>query len=1020
VGTVTQPDGTYNLSVPSDATTIVFSFVGMTSQEVAIEGRTSISVALESDAVDVDEVVVVAYGKAKKSAFTGSAAVIKADAIENRQVSNVSQALSGQVAGVQVRSSTGQPGTSAKIRIRGMGSISSSSEPLYVVDGVPFDGDISSISTQDIESMTVLKDAASNALYGARGANGVVMITTKKGKSGEARISFEAKFGVNQRGVDEYDIMTNPSMYYEKSYEGYYNNYIYEKNNTPAEAHQLANDFMLSDKGLIYNIYSYPEGQNLIGVDGKINPNATLGRKHGDDYYLINDDWYDEVFGANQSRQEYNLSVSGANDKMNYYMSFNYLDDAGIISNSGFKRLTTRLKADYQVRKWLKVNGNVSYANSESTYPGDQTGLSSKNLFYLTRIVAPIYPLYVRGADGNVIVDDEGHTLYDYGTKEYPGLDRPVMGIANPVSDLKLDKRSYKSDIFSLKGGADFQIIEGLSLNVNAALDLDLTGTLDKSNAYYGQSAEYGGSIYRRNRRSETLNIQQLLNYSKQFGNHSFTVLVGHETYDYRTRYLSGSKQMIYDKESEEISNGILKPSVYSGYSDYFVEGYLSRIQYDLKGKYFASASYRRDGSSKFAEGNKWGNFWSLGASWLLNKEVFLEGVDFINLLKLKASYGVQGNDNLYYSAAVTGENGGPVTNYYPYADQYDIKNANDKFALEQSYVGNKNITWETSYNLNVGTEFTLFNSRLSGSFEYFNRRVDGMLFYRKVPAHSGFIQYPDNIGEMENKGIDISLNGTIIRTNQIEWDLAINATHFKNEILSLPPEFPKEGYQTGTRIWKVGGSIYDQYVPVYMGVEETTGNSMWKTYDEETKEYGTTTDFSLANDNRFDIGTTLPDLQGGISTTVRGFGFDFSVSATYQIGGQVYDYAYRLLMHGGNNRNVGSNWHKDVLNSWSADNTNTDVPKVNYNDPYTNAFSDRWFTDASFFSINNITLGYTIPKSITDRAGLGSVRVYGVADNVALFSKRKGLDPRQSYSGTTDFVYSPIRTISGGVKVTF
>lgn len=1011
IGTVTNVDGVYNLDVPTDAENLVFSFVGLTTKEVLINASV-IDVQLDPDLVGLDEVLVVAYGTATKESFTGAASVVEAETLEKRQVSNVSQALTGVASGVQVASNDGQPGSTAKIRIRGVGSMSASSAPLYVVDGIPFGEDISSLSPQDIESVTVLKDAASSALYGARGANGVIMITTKKGKKGQLDINLEVRLGINQRAVPEYDIMIDPAMYYEKYYEGIYNNQL-TGDVTPSEAHKLANNLLFGNQGLEYNIYSVPEGQYLINENGKINSSATLGRTWADDYYLMNDDWYDELFGDNNLRQEYNLSVGGGSDKQTTYISINYLNDEGIISNSGFERLTTRINSDYQLKDWLKIGGNIGYTNYESRAPTDQDGLSSKNLFFVSRIVAPIYPLYVRGADKNIIVDELGHTLYDYGTGEYPGLTRPVMSIANPASDLKLDLQRYNVDFLTLKGFVNVDIYDGLRFTFNAGYDAQNEKYLDKGNAYYGQTSDFGGNIYKEGNRYSALTLQQLLSYKKSFGGSNLDVLFGHETYDRQWSEMYGIKYNLFDPESEELSNAILRQETGSSSNAYFVEGYFSRLQYDYLQKYFASASYRRDGSSRFSPDNKWGDFWSFGASWLINKESFMKDVDWIDFLKLKVSYGAQGNDALL---------SGGEQNYQPYQDQYEVKNSNDDFAVELTYKGNKDITWETSYNLNTGIDFTLINGLFDGSFEFFNRKVEDMLYYIPVPSSAGYSSYPDNIGSMQNRGFEFSLSSNIIRTSNLKWSVYLNGTHFKNEILSLPEQFSDpEGYINGRRILKVGGSIYDYWYPVYMGANNETGAPQWRITNEDGS-YGTTEDYSEASlkANSDSPGTSLPDIQGGFGTNLDFFGFDFSLSCTYGLGGLTYDYIYQQLMHGGQASEAGSNWHKDILNSWTTNNKDSDIPMVDYGGKYIGATSDRFLIESDYLSINNITLGYTFSNTLLKNVDIKSLRFYFAADNIALYAKRKGLDPRQNFSGGTDFIYSPIRTISLGAKIKF
>ena len=413
----------------------------MQAQEVGI--KPTVKVIMKSDAEMLDEVMVVAYGTAKKSAFTGSASTIKADKLAERQVSNITNALSGQVAGVQTTSGNGQPGTGSTVRIRGIGSISASNNPLYVVDGVPYDGDISAINSQDIESMTVLKDAASNALYGARGANGVILVTTKKGASGKAVVNVDAKWGTNRRGVPSYDVMTNANQYVETYYKAMLNGWAGGDPNKIVDyagdgsvmisGNNLVNALIFGSDYLGYPIYTTPNGENVIGMDGKINPNAKIGSVYGD-YYVTPDDWEKELFDNSNLRQEYNVSISGSSDKMTYYMSAGYLDDSGIIPGSGYSRLSTRLKADYKVQEWLKVGANFSYANVKSRYPDEQTKTgSSMNLFYITNNIAPIYPLYIRNADGSIKQDSRGYTMYDYGNGMY---NRQVNGKTEALSIL--------------------------------------------------------------------------------------------------------------------------------------------------------------------------------------------------------------------------------------------------------------------------------------------------------------------------------------------------------------------------------------------------------------------------------------------------------------------------------------------------------------------------------------------------------------------------------------------------------
>ena len=990
----------------------------MQTQEVAI--KPTMKVTMKSDAEMLDEVMVVAYGTAKKSQFTGSASTIKADKIAERQVSNISNALSGQVAGVQTTSGNGQPGTGSTVRIRGVGSLSASNNPLYVVDGVPYDGDISAINSQDIESLTVLKDAASNALYGARGANGVILVTTKKGATGKATVNLDAKWGTNRRGVSNYDVMTSPQEYVENYYTAMLNGYAGGDPNRVLSngmtGNQYINSLLFSKDGLGYPVYTVPNGEGYIGVDGKLNPNAKLGRVYGD-YYITPDDWEKELLDNGNLRQEYNVNISGSTEKMNYYMSAGYLDDSGLIPGSSFSRLSFRLKADYQVKEWLKVGANVAYSNIVSRYPDEQTTSgSSTNLFYITNNIAPIYPLYIRNADGSIKKDARGFTMYDYGNGMYTdgttALNRPFLSQSNPASALQLDKNEYNMDILSGRAFVEVSIIEGLKATANWGMDLDNTRYTELINPYYGQYAgNTGGVVGVSHSRVFSINQQYLLTYKKNFGDHNIDLLAGFESYDYKNQALSGSKQKVYNPNIVELNNAINTPSANSSTANYATAGFLFRAQYDYLEKYFASASYRRDASSRFHPDKRWGNFWSASVAWVISKEAFLENTEWIDMLKLKASFGQQGNDALL-------RNG--YANYYPYLDQFTVSGSDGVFSDGVLYYkGSKDITWETSNSFNVGVDFALLGGRIDGTIEYFNRQTKDMLYYKPVAMSNGYTQLPMNIGSVRNSGVEIELNYTPIETNDLKWVINWNGTLMKNKILELHPDLKGEMID-GSYIYREGESLYQMYLTKYAGVDPDSGEALYWAKDENGVEYKDK-DWSAAyNSNRQASGDLLPTIYGGVGTTLEFRGFDFSIQCAYQLGGTIYDSGYQAFMHGGDSHYMGYNWHKDILNAWTPENRNTNIPRVDAIDKYTNSSSDRWLTSSDYFSINNITLGYTLPKRWLRSLGIGSLRIYGAADNVALFSARKGLDPRMSYTTASTDRYTPIRTISGGLKVTF
>ncbi|WP_301827721.1 TonB-dependent receptor [uncultured Parabacteroides sp.] len=990
--------------VPSSAKTLVVSFVGMKTQEVGV--KPNLRLVLESDNQMIDEVVVVAYGTAKKAAFTGSAGVVKTEQIEKRQVSDVTNALAGVVAGVQIQSANGQPGTSATVKIRGVGSINAESDPLYVVDGIPYDGDISSINSQDIESMTVLKDAASTALYGARGANGVIMITTKKGKSGKASINFDAKWGVNSRMIKNYDVMTDVTDYMDHAYQALYNAGIYNLGYDATNANSYANTYLpiKSKGGLGYQIFTVPDGESLYGLDGKMNPNAKLGYTDGT-YYYTPDNWSNEIF-SNKARQEYNLNVSGSSEKANYYVSFGYLDDQGIIDGSGFTRYSTRAKGDYQVKEWLKVGANLSYTYSNSRYPGDQTATaSSGNAFLMANMIAPIYPLYVRNADGSIKMN-RGRKVYDYGDGVSTKFSRSFMSISNPAGDLIYNKDEYLHDIVNANWYADFTPIEGLKITARYGMNLDSERYNLLGNAYSGQSASYGGTAYQGHSRTWGFDQQYIATYQKTFNDdHNFDVMIGYDGYKWNEEVIEASGQNLYNPENFHVNNAIDQLIGYGYGNSYATEGYIARANYDYQNTYYVSASFRRDGSSRFHPDHRWGNCWSASAAWILSKESFLEDVKWIDLLKFKASFGQQGNDM--------------IGNYYAYIDQFKMTGANGIFsdgALD--YKGNPDLTWETSTSFNTGFDFSMFNNRFNGSIEYFLRQSSDMLYYKPVGPISGYQEIPMNVGSMRNSGLELDFSYAIIKNKDISWDVNLNASFIKNEIIELHPDLNGE-LINNTRIYTEGESMYRMYLVKYAGVDPETGMALYWAKDKDGNPI-TTSDYSNAVNYKEATDDLLPTVYGGFGTSLSLYGFDASVQLSYQLGGKIYDSGYARFMHGGSSSYAGTNWHKDIYNAWTETNRNTDVPRLDSEDKYASSQSDRWLTNSNYLSLNNITIGYTLPKSLTTKFLVDRLRVYFAADNVALLSARKGLDPRQSYTSATTALYTPIRTVSGGISVTF
>lgn len=1023
-GAATDVDGKFTVSIPAKVHKAKVTYVGYAEQTVDLHN--GMVVKLSSSTADLDEVLVVAYGTAKKSAYTGSASVVKAGELQDALVSNAADALAGKLSGVQVQSANGQPGSSPTVLIRGIGSINANNSPLYVLDGVPYDGDLSNINTMDIESMTVLKDAAAAALYGARGANGVIMVTTKKGKTGDAKVTVDARWGVNHRAVPRYDVLGSTQSFVETAYTALRNGYYYNMSYSPEVAHDRANANITRRLG--YQVYTLPDGEGLVGTDGKLNPNATLGYVNGD-YYYKPDDWYKEQM-RDGLRQEYNLNVTGGNDRFNYYVSGAFLDDQGLIKDSHFRRFSTRAAVDYQVKKWLKIGTNISYSYINNGYPDGQTdGASSANAFLMADQIAPYYPMYVRNADGSLRRDPHtGRPIYDYGTIESTPSVRNWMSNSNPAGDLAYNTEEYLMDIFNGKWYLQLNPIDGLTITGTLGYFIDHTRYHSLGNPFYGQSAPYGGSAVQMSSRTNSINLQALANYQKTFKEaHTIDLLVGYETYDLKSEMLEGVGYDLYMPDSWVMNNVAVsdKKLPYGSVDRYATRGVFGRANYSFENRYFFSASVRGDASSRFAPGKRWGTFWSVSGAWDISNEKFMADVqNVIDQLKFKASFGQQGNDNL---------NRGN----YPWQDQYSIAGNDGVWSDGVLYrKGNPDITWETSNNFNIGFDFSFLKGMVRGTIEYFNRQTSNMLYNKPVAPSLGYSSIPMNIGSMRNNGLEIELNVRPIHNKNVTWDIFGNITTVGNKVLKLHPDLHGQ-LISGSRIFREGEAMYQLYMVKYAGVDPVTGKALYWAADPKKDDNGNvmkdekgnfivgdeyaTTDYTYArNYNRQSTGSLLPKAYGGFGTTVEFFGFDFSMQFAFQFGGKVYDNSYASLMHGGGTQDMGQNWHKDILKAWTPENPYSDVPRLSSEDEFTNAQSTRFLVSSNYLSLQNLTLGYTLPKKVVNKLRLQNIRVYFAGENLFLASARKGLDPRQSFVSSDGATYKGSRSLSGGIRIEF
>ena len=1020
VGASTDLDGFYSISVPADGV-LIFSSIGYVNAEIPVAGRSVVDVSLSPDSQVLEETIVVAFGTATKESFTGSATVVKSDDIAKVQASDATRALEGVVAGVQMTTSSGTLGSSPSIMIRGASSISAGTAPLYIVDGIPFGGDMNNINPADIESMTVLKDAASNALYGARGANGVIMITTKKAKHGDAVVNVDAKWGLNTKALRNYDYITNPGQYYEVYYSAM-RNYYESTGMSPHEAHIQANSSMLAtanDGGLGYLVYDYPASESLIGLNGKLNPKATLGRVvdyNGQSFLLTPDNWMDETY-RNSLRQEYNVSVSGTTGKASFLTSFGYLNNKGIVDGSDMYRYTARLRADYQAKDWLKVGANMSYTNYSYNNGNTDEGSSSStgNIFAIANQIAPIYPLYMRDGDGNIMIDKYGMKMYDYGTGDNGGASRPYLANSNALQAATLDKNNSEGNALNATAFTEIKFLKDFTFTLNAGVGFDEVRGSSVQNMYYGQYATVGGMVGKSQSKALTFNLQQLLNWSRTFaGVHNVGVLLGHENYSAKSYSLSAMKSQLFSMENDELNGAIIDgKSASSSMSEYNNEGYFVRAQYDYMNRIFMSASYRRDASSRFHPDHRWGNFWSVGGGWIINEETWFPRTPWIDMLKVKASIGSQGNDNI---------------GNYLYTDTYNLINNNGTPGVMFAVKGNKEITWETNTNMNAGVDFDFLRGKVSGSVEYFYRKTSDMLFYFTVPASLGYGGYYDNIGDMRNQGIEFSTNLALMQKENFLWNFYFNFTHYTNKITMLPADKKTrnvegyEGYANGTKFVGEGLPLNTFYMQKSAGVDPETGEALW--WKDARDENGNltrvkTNEYSEATQYLCDDPT--PKLYGGFGMSFDFYGFDVSASFTYSIGGLTYDSGYAGYMGSPLQSNAGTNFHKDILKAWTPENKDSNIPRFQYQDQYTASTSDRFLVDASYLNFQNAQIGYTLPSSLTQKFRVNKIRVYAACDNIIYWSHRRGLDPRQSFSGaTSNAMNSPVRTISGGVNFTF
>lgn len=996
-GTATDLNGEFSLDIPNSVKSLTVSYVGYASQTVAAVN--GIKVALESQGEQLDEVMVVAYGTSKKTSFTGAAEAVGNKKLELRPVTSATKALEGNVSGIQVTSGTGQPGSSPSIVIRGFGSINASNSPLYVVDGIPYDGDLSSINPADIESMTVLKDASAGALYGARGANGVVMIQTKKGKEGKANVTWRSTFGWSNRAIKRYDNV-DQRQYVQLVYEGLRNGYVYNEGYTWAKAEAAARASLGSTLGgELYNPFKNYTWDTII--------DPSTGQVQADAQSAWNEDWYDSVTRKNAFRTEHQFEVSGGSEKSHYLMSLGYLNENGILKTTRFQRYNARVNADSQVTDWFKTSLNTTLAWTTQNF-SDYDGTANSNVWYTAQFINPLFPVYLKDAQGKNVVDANGEAEYDWGEGGRPGS----LNDFSSLGSLLLDKAKIDHDVAGLRAGmvfgsdlAKYGWAQGLKFSMNFGFDYNNTERVRYLNSKHGNQANAGGMLYKVNGRTQSYTFNQLLTWTRTLGGvHNIDVLVGHEFYNYKYNYLEASKTNLIDGILE-LRPGTTINSADSYQYDYRINSWLSRLNYNYDNRYYISASLRQDASSRFYKDNHTGTFWSVGANWRVSSESFLKDVRWINNLSVKASYGMQGNDN--------------VGTYYAWQSLYDLEfaNAGNKGAIIAS-LENKDLTWEKNGNLNLGVEGMFLDRRVRLNADWYYKKTTHMLLQFPMALSTGFSGYYANVGNMRNQGIEIQLGLTPVRTQDLEWNVTLMGNIVSNKVLKLTTQSPE--LISGVYSTKVGNPINTFYMAKTAGVDPATGAQLYYAYESMNDDGSVngeyiTDDYSVAANHKYYMGSRIPDLFGSVGTDLTWKGLSLSVLTTYSIGGKIYDGLYATAM---DYNYYSQTWNQAALRRWQKPGDVTDVPRIEI--AGTNITNDRYLINASYFAIKNITLSYSLPKALVSKARLQGVRVFGSFDNVALWSHLNGMDPQYNFSGSTDFSYTPNKTLQVGFELNF
>ena len=1030
-GVAADLDGNYSITVPSAETILEYSSIGYLAVDEKVNGRKTIDVTLATDTQSIDETIVVAYGTANLQSFTGAAGKVSGDKIALVPNASPLNTLNGSTPGIRVLSAAGQPGSDATITVRGIGSLNGNTDPLIVVDGMIFSGNLATIPSSDIESITVLKDAASTALYGSRAANGVIMITTRQGKGDVPQITARISHGFVTREQKDYKKM-NVTQYMETNWRQLYNNQIVQGKDESTAA-QYASENVVTDLG--YTSENMPwKGDgvtlyNLIGLDGKMNSNAKF-------LYEDDIDWIGNTEQVGQV-QDYSVSASGRSKYSSYYGSVGYLNNEGYVRGSGFERLSARANVSFE-KKWLKFGTNLS-ASIQDQYGNPTTNVgNSSNIFHVVLRMPPMYPIHRHYADGSYILDENGSKIYDYGEGytygDYTTYTRANFKPSNPAAYLTYRVSHYTRNIINAKPYVEVRFLKDFKFSANGGIYVNNYESHGVSQ-YVAERSTNTTSASVTDTRVTTYTFNQLLTWNHAFGQNHFDLLLGHESNAYTYNYIYAEKQdQVISGDNYELNNYLTASATPEGYrNNYNTEGYFTRLNYDYAGRYFLSASFRRDGSSKFSSSARWGNFWSLGGSWLISNEKFMQNVSWVDNLKLRASYGTVGSDDL--------------GSYYPYMALY-LMNYNDQeagYTRSMASTGNVNLQWEVSNNWDAALEWQLFGRRLTGSFEYFHRQTNNLLMEVTLPSSTGLSSYNANDGGILNSGIEFSLAYDVVRTPKVNWNLGINGSLLHNEITYLPvAAYTKNGGQNKV---EEGHSVYEWWLYQWEGVNPETGLNYYALGDSYFKEDGSYIDniesdadlvtidgkyytTSIAKSKEDYSGSSVPKVYGGITSDLRIGRFGLNINLYYQLGAKSYDLSWANMMHFGITEYPQYNKSTEMLDAWTKPGDKTDVAMnvtqaqklgtSTYKANVAATRSTRWLASTNYLEINSLNASYDFGRKACDWCHVDALKLYISADHLAMFNTRRGMYSSYSLSNYTSngAFYKPARTISVGAVI--